>query len=308
MLPTTLLATVAAVPSLVEQLRQIGLTQSQSAVYADLLGGTPTSLDDIPHIDGESEEDVRSAIESLIDLGLLRHENGHYSPVSPEHTLELLLRQRETELRQAREAAMSAFHAFRRREAADPSEGLIEVIQGEAIGQRVLQLQSTARDQVRILDTPPYVNPEPNELEARLLGEGVRYRYVYASEVLADPAFVEEALLPYVRLGEQARVAHEIPVKLAIVDSAVAIVGLSIKEADAGRSALVVRPCSLLTALERMFELTWDTALPLQLHEQPGLDAVGELHHPPEGLSRGGQVVVSRGCHARPPPRARRPR
>jgi DNA-binding CsgD family transcriptional regulator len=47
-----------------------------------------------------------------------------------------------------------------------------------------------------------------------------------------------------------------------------ALVSLSAAEADVVRSALLIRPCSLLSALIGLFEMCWRAALPLGFNER----------------------------------------
>lgn len=61
--------------------------------------------------------------------------------------------------------------------------------------------------------------------------------------------------------------------KLTLFDDRAATIALTIREADRNQSIVIVRPCSLFSALEGLFETSWAAALPLDRHgrtaEQP---------------------------------------
>jgi DNA-binding NarL/FixJ family response regulator len=113
---------------------------------------------------------------------------------------------------------------------------------------------------MRMLDRPPYALAATNPVEPSALRRGVRWRAVYAPEALELPGALDE-IHHLVSLGEQARVAGGIPVKLAIADNEAALVSVSLKQATV--AAALVSSSTLLDALIQLFEFTWEHAAPL---------------------------------------------
>ncbi|WP_446215696.1 hypothetical protein [Micromonospora sp. IBHARD004] len=61
--------------------------------------------------------------------------------------------------------------------------------------------------------------------------------------------------------GETSRVHPQVPMKLAVFDSSVALLPLAMDQLV--DSALVVHQCALLDALTEMFDLLWEQAVPV---------------------------------------------
>nr|BFE99388.1 hypothetical protein GCM10020241_10640 [Streptoalloteichus tenebrarius] len=164
-------------------------------------------------------------------------------------------------------ATLQAYEAFRRHWHTRSAEDLVEVVTGSAIPDRIHQLmRDTPREEVRRLDSPPhFYTVLRNEEEERHLREGISYRVVYSRSSLRRPRYLQENIIPCMRAGERARTLPRVPVKLTIVDRAVALVSFTIDDTERNDSLLVVRPCSLFRALEGLFELSWRSALPLDI-------------------------------------------
>jgi DNA-binding CsgD family transcriptional regulator len=220
---------------------------------------------------GHPPKVVRGCFDVLADAGLVGSvgaDRAAVMPISPALGLDLLARRREAELTQARISVTQAFEWHRRAVGGDAAENLVEVIRGPAVADRIRQLESAARTQVRGLDSPPYhVDADANQIELDNLANGVRYRAVYGKAALERPEYLADNVLPCGKAGEEARILPDVPVKLLIIDDECALVSLSVAEADVVRSALLIRPSSLLSALIGLFEMCWRAALPLGFNE-----------------------------------------
>ena len=123
----------------------------------------------------------------------------------------------------------------------------------------------------------PYTAEQPDGKpeEYRLLGEGqVRYRTLYERTALAQPERMAE-VWNGIRLGERARVARSLPMKMALCDRRLALIPVSMQSVNAGEAAYLVHPSSLLDALSELFEAMWDKAVPL--NQRPASDDEEQL-------------------------------
>src|SRR5205085_2586801 len=79
-----------------------------------------------------------------------------------------------------------------------------------------------------LLDAPPYVmgGDECETLERSALRRGVRYRCLYATDVLNDPDRLDY-ITAMTAAGEQARLVREVSLKLCVVDGATAVLPLT---------------------------------------------------------------------------------
>ncbi|MEU7019242.1 helix-turn-helix domain-containing protein [Streptomyces sp. NPDC046203] len=223
--------------------------------------GAETALGDLTDLE------LALAYGELVDAGLARPADGdagQVAPVPPAAGLEVLARHRAAELEESRVAVGGAFESYRRSRLPGHDEHLVEVVTGEAIGPRMRLAWASARTRIRQLESPPYARMTGAAEDAlATLARGVRQQVVYARESLEHPGHLKDSIEPCVAAGEEARVLPSVPVKLLIIDDACALVSLSIREADAVHTMLVVQPCGLFSALVALFDQSWHRALPL---------------------------------------------
>lgn len=245
-------------------LAPVGVDAFDEQVYRTLLAcpdATPTGLAELL---GCSTARAARAFSRLHSLGLATRMSGprpRYTAVDPEAAVESLVRTRSNELEQVRTAmlALSAqFHAVRRQ---DGAGGTIQVLNGpEELGRWFVRLQHQARDEMLVLDRPPYALAATNPVEPTSLDAGVRWRAIYAPESLEIPGAFQEIEDLNAR-GEQSRVLTGLPMKLAIADRRIALLPLHLDVEHA--QAVVIRESTLLNALLGLFEEYWKRALPI---------------------------------------------
>ncbi|MFF7634235.1 LuxR C-terminal-related transcriptional regulator [Kitasatospora sp. NPDC008050] len=239
----------------------LGLAADQELLYLHLLSTPGLSVGQLAAALGIAVEQAQVALGALAELGLVERptaDGGVWSAAAPDVALEELLLRRELELRRTRGRITELLRTYRRT-SSGPEGELVEVITGrESISELWRSLQVGVRQQLRVLDKPPYIRRSDPELELAALGRGVRMRVVYESQVLRDPERVAEIQL-YAGAGEQARVLPELPLKLALVDDRWAL--LPVSSGTELQSVLLVRPSSLLDALAGLFELYWSRAM-----------------------------------------------
>jgi DNA-binding CsgD family transcriptional regulator len=260
-------------PARSTDLTLLGLPEDAAAIYPLLLSPGAATDHRIAETTGRSVESVRSAFAALNEAGLVSLVSGadgvtNARPVRPGPGLDMLVRRREAELRQARIVALEVYETFQRSVAGEPVGHLIEVISGGAVAERIGQLERCASAEIRGFDSPPYyADADANRVELDNLGRGVRYRVVYAMAALERPDYLADNVFPSVKAGEEARTLPHVPVKLMVFDDECAVVSPSLADGGADRSALLVRPSSLLSALAGLFEMCWRAALPFDVRE-----------------------------------------
>lgn len=261
-------------PTRMSDLVLLGLAEPEAAAYLALLTlGTASDGDVAKRLD-EDVDQVRESFAALNEAGLvsLAESGSVATPVRPGPGLDLLVRRREAELRRARITTVDAYESFLRTVGGEPVGHLIEVISGTAVAERIRQLERGAREDIRGFDSPPYyADADANQVELDNLARGVRYRVVYATGALERADYLADNVLPGVRGGEEARTLPHVPVKLMLFDDDCAVVSQSSSQpaGDRDRSALLIRPCSLLSALNGLFEMCWRAALPFDPRDRP---------------------------------------
>jgi DNA-binding CsgD family transcriptional regulator len=259
-------------PTRVADLVLLGLAEADARSYLTLLAEGSCSGELVAALIDEPVRTVRASFLALNEAGLVSLVDGGAaaSPVRPGPGLDMLVRRREADLRKARINAADAYESFLRSAGGEPVGHLIEVIGGAAVSERIRQLERGVHQDIRGFDSPPYyADADANQVELDNLARGVRYRVVYATAALERADYLADNVLPGVRSGEEARTLPHVPVKLMLFDDDCAVVSQSLPGGPTDRSALLIRPCSLLSALTGLFEMCWRAALPFDVRDRP---------------------------------------
>jgi DNA-binding NarL/FixJ family response regulator len=255
-------------------LESVGVSAEDEAAYRALLALPGCCLNDLAHRLGRSPDDLLPAVDRLEERGLLTRtsdEPPRLLPTRPDVAVDALVAVRRAELDRVRAEARELLSELRAQEQLRP-DSLVEVIVGQdAIAARFAQLLNQTKDQLLVLDRPPYASGvEKSDTTVRgLLSAGVSVRGIYSPDSL-EVGGVDEAYSA-ADAGESSRVHPQVPMKLAIFDSTAALLPLSVDQLV--DSALVVHPCALLDALIEMFRLLWDQAAPMAPAVRDPLDA-----------------------------------
>ncbi|WP_052443262.1 helix-turn-helix domain-containing protein [Streptacidiphilus neutrinimicus] len=210
---------------------------------------------------------------------------GVWRATAPDIALEALVRGREAELVRLRGRVEELMRGYRHGQRAARPEELIEVVSGrESIAACWRSLQSGARGSLRILDKAPHVLVSTPQDEAVVLRRGVRVDVIYEHEAVRDARQLA-AIRDCMALGEQSRMLPTLPFKLALVDDRWAL--LPVSTGTVLDSALVVRRCSLLDALSRLFTLCWSQAMRIP-RAQPEQEREPEADPPSRAGAGGG--------------------
>jgi sugar-specific transcriptional regulator TrmB/DNA-binding CsgD family transcriptional regulator len=253
----------------------IGLGSEAEQVYEVLLDARPATTAELAAATGLTRPAVRAALQLLHSHGLVARAPGppnSHVAVDPAIALDVLLLRREEQLRKARARAQEVGERFRQAAAGRNPAETVEVITGRGTTvQRLVQIQHSARHELRCFDKPPYHLglAKVNEAELDLLRRGGRARGLYEAAAIAMPSR-REHLEIYLAAGEQARVLPSLPTKLIVVDDRLAAVPLHADSTDTPPpSFVIVHPSALLDALCDLFETLWRLAPPLTLDGVP---------------------------------------
>ncbi|WP_370947328.1 TrmB family transcriptional regulator [Amycolatopsis sp. cg5] len=242
-------------------LDSLGVNTTEQRVYEVLLRHPDVTLAQLTELTRMTAERLRGLVNSLADKGMLSRTPGRPTRLvaaPPDIAVEILALRRREEIERARLAGAALGARFR-------TEGgpVLQVVRGrEAIAHRFRQLQQVAKQEVLILDKPPYV-VEPDEAQDKLQRDvqarGVRYRTIYDHSTLDQPERLD-SLRRLTSCGEQARAMTGVPTKLVIADRRL---GLVPYELPSDHQAVLLRPSAVLTGLVTLFDQLWDRASPL---------------------------------------------
>jgi sugar-specific transcriptional regulator TrmB/DNA-binding CsgD family transcriptional regulator len=242
----------------------LGLSAFDEAVYRVALTENVVTPGDVAATLGEGVERVVAALDRLRELGLVSRLAGRrrrYSATEPRSAMEALLDARRAALDRAREGMDDLYRMFASAQTQGRTETIEVLTNAEALGGWFVRLQRDAREELLVLDRPPYALAAGGPIEPVTLSRGVRCRAIYAPQSLELPDAMAE-IDRLIARGEQARVLPGLPMKLAIADRRTALLPLSLDMARV--QAIVVHQSTLLDALTDLFESYWRQALPLR--------------------------------------------
>lgn len=250
-------------------LASVGVDLVAERVYRHLLDRPTSTLSDVATELALPVARVRRAIAGLESMGLVSAAPTRprcYTAASPQVALEALVHHQLERLSAVRAAAEQLQERFHATVGARAFEA-VELLTGpEAIGQHFTQMEQTAQREIAVLDRPPYFLPAVlnQRVEAHALRRGIPVRGVYAHQSLELPGRLEQ-IRTSARVGEQARLIPELPLKVALVDDS-ALVPLLAHPGD--ERALVIHRSALVDGLYLLFELLWEQATPLALADR----------------------------------------
>jgi hypothetical protein len=262
----------------------VGVTDLDEQVYRRLLFDPSADVESHGEALGRPAVQVRAARDRLVALGLVRHDagtGGRYQAVDPLVGLAALVRDRRHALDRLEDASYELSRVFAAGLVRTDPQRLFEVVEGSAAtASRINELLGSARKEVAGIDSPPYVAPSSahvSDAELALLRRGVRFRALYAGEVLDEPALVAR-IQWMVESGEEARVLPRVPMKLLVIDRETAVVLLSGEETAPDTLSIVARRSALTDGLQAMFEQLWSHAGPIRFGPgRPGATRANEV-------------------------------
>lgn len=257
------------------ELEPLGLSEAERVVYEALVDEGSATTADLHRATRRNQGGLRGILNSLEAKGLVSRVPGRpvrYTPVPPDVGLELLFGHREEELRRARLAALDLSERFQQAQARRDVSGLVEIVGGErAVRARYSAIHRTARQQLRVMSRPPYVQTSE---ETRTISIEAHEKRVRVRNII-DPRYFEseaERRLASIREdianGEEYRQMGNAPLKLIVADDRAALIPLEIRSQGI-QSALLFHASAFLEALIEVFETCWALAYPL--------DVLGEL-------------------------------
>jgi DNA-binding CsgD family transcriptional regulator len=237
--------------------------------YRLLLDQPELSLEEYARKLGCTEDSVRSVLERLSELALLR--NGpkgcqSVEAVSPMVAIHRLIAREQTLLRQRSRFLQQSYQTFSSILLNYPANGsdaaqdqlVEELTDPPSVRRRLEELAVSVRDEM-LSFRPPAADPVATRLatgvpDLAALKRGVRIRTIYTDGLALDPSELAE-VRGLLDAGADVRVVLDLPMRLLVVDRELALVAGNPHDDLDG--ALVVRHPALVSALTAVFESYW---------------------------------------------------
>lgn len=237
-----------------------------------MLSAPDHGVADLERASGLTESQVRTALDKLADMALLRpsHDNpGQLRPVRPEVGLAVLIRRQEEDLaeREAKvvqaRSAVTSFVAETTELGSGTEDAYIKKLVGTDAVQARMEVLAQ-REGVEFLSVKPGGPVDPGVLEAsrsldsKVLASGATSRILYQHSIRHDRATMAYASW-MVGQGAQVRTGAVLPLRMVIVDRSIALVPMDTL-GDALHGALEVTAEGIVALLLGLFEDTWRQA------------------------------------------------
>lgn len=242
----------------------------QGRVYRALTIRGGSDHQEIARYTGLAADTVEQVLWALAELDLVQRVDRkpvRWEAAPPDRVLTLALAEEEKRRARLWQAGAELDRLYHQAKATSGPVRYVEPVEHPAsLIMLTTRLQEQAREQVRWLDRPPYYSKPHHfraqeDIQTRRMAEGIRYRTLYSQAVYADPELFA-TMTRMAENGERVRVLADLPVKLTIGDSAIALL---VPEPDrvALDGALLVRSSGLLDALMGIFETLWTLGMPV---------------------------------------------
>ncbi len=256
------------------KLESFGLSTGEAQIYLALSrsGGT-LSASALAATTRIPRTGVYPLLNSLVQKGIVEADAGYgsrFTAIRPAQALpSLIAREHDEQMAKLLQRERLAENLIEELESiAEPAanNGESEVIQvlrdPRVIGERFDRLQLEARRQIDVIVKAPILNPQgDNPAQKAARKRGVQVRGLYERAALEDPA-IQPYVGGWIADGEEMRVYDgDLPHKLAIFDTSVVLLPLSMP--GARLRTLFVMHQQLAQSLRVMFEFFWKQAEPL---------------------------------------------
>ena len=242
-------------------LQALGIDEDEERVYRMLLVRRSATAEEAANVLAIAVAEAEVLLQRAEANGLASHSPERprrYIPTPPELAVDFLIQQQSGIIENVR-GAIPALQSLTPQAPAQSNEPeLVEIITNRvALGRILEQQQREMQSEVFAFQRAPELYPEGHQ---KVVPKHLRIRSISDSTYISLPGRLE-LLRRLVELGEEARYAHALPMKMIVWDRRIALIPLSIENQEG--PALLVRGSSLLDALCALFDLMWERSAPV---------------------------------------------
>ncbi|HEX2904439.1 MAG TPA: helix-turn-helix domain-containing protein [Jatrophihabitans sp.] len=266
---------MAELASHLHGLVELGLTRYEAKAYLALIQRESYAASELATEAGIPRQRIYDVLNTLMSRGLARDWPGpvtRYAGTDPKAAVDRLLSVQRQALSglesQSVQLADTLRETWTRGRAETAPLDYVEVLRDPGLlGARFYDLQAEAERELLTFTKAPYAIPNNQvglEATRRIIAAGGECRCIYEPAIFDGPDVLAETE-QFIRAGEQARVAEEIPMKLCIADGARALFSLTDPIAGGLTSTnILVEHRALASTLRTAFEAIWAVSEPFE--------------------------------------------
>lgn len=251
-------------------LGSLGISADEERIYRWLLTHSGASISNIAKALATSPAKTQRFVDMVESKGLVTHtpeRPRRYIPASPDIALKALSLHRQEELKRV-DGVIRDLQALAVTQRQGQQEQIVELLTSrEAEAQILGQMHKGAKSEfITFIRMPLRVSQlnvpveQDHQSQREAQSRGVRYKSIIDAECLELPEVLQSIRLD-IDAGEEVRVCSNLPFKLVLVDSRLALIPLNLQLTDG--PSLLVRSSALLDALHTLFEVLWQQAAPI---------------------------------------------
>ncbi len=255
---------------LIDELMILGLTAYEAKVYCAVVRFANSPAAELAKVAGIPRPKVYQVLAQLSEKGLISETLGtkkQFQAVDPrvaftylKHNLKSTYDEKQKLLDELPQEFQSIMEAN-----GDNNHPLqfIEVIkQDDAITSKVQSLIESASKEILFFTREPYLKPIENNEEGKSpMSRGVKVRSIYVENEVYD-AEMFKALKSFSDAGEEIRITKELPMKLAVIDSRIAMLMLVDKLSKTNKfTTMIIEHPDLAKTLKIIFNFYWENGI-----------------------------------------------
>ncbi len=269
----------------IEELTSLGLSENEAKTYLALLEKEIMNVGEIAKVSLVPRPKIYGIIKGLIRKGFCIEKPGNikgYSAVSPKIVSGRLLLDYQELFKSKEEVANKFVERYatifdESRSKSDLLEYIEVLFNPRQIRERWLNIQKDTKEELLIFTKPPYTMAidDNYDYESSIINKKVVVKSIYEYKDIGTVdnknefiSIIEE----YTKLGEDARVVEELPMKLVISDGTISMFALKDRiSLMPSITTMIVNHPSFALALKKVFESYWNTGLSIQEYEKKDL-------------------------------------
>lgn len=258
----------------INDLIKIGFTESEARIYFCLLkkkNFTATEISKLAHV---SRPKVYEVLAKLAEKGLCTETLGRvkkYSAVNPKVGFDKLFNTFEEKKKKVLKLSETLLPLYlSEKENIDPLDYIQVIREKSRVIEKVESLERMAKYEVLMFTKPPYAmntvntNAVRNREEFNKLKKGVIYKSIYEKDDVRTTSFLQ-AVEMFALAGEEVKIAHNLPIKMMVIDERIVILSLRDKIiSKPSLTTMVIEHPDLAKAQKEIFNMYWENGMTLK--------------------------------------------
>lgn len=268
---------------LIEKLQRLGLSKRESEVYLALLTKKEFTAPEIGKITSVSRNKSYEVLQSLVKKNLCteKYKNGTkvFSGIKPDIALQNIITVYENELNEKKQLTSEfSKELMKIHSASEQGSGSLDYIEVFTdIGQvkeRWESIERNTKEELLVFTKPPYSVSLEDTLEVakEVKKHKIAVKSIYEFNTLKTLDEVNNLIKMidiYKKMGEEAKIIEELPMKLAISDVNTTVFVLDDKiTMQPSMTTMIVEHSAFAIALKKVFDSYWKEAVPIDVFKK----------------------------------------